>query len=168
MYRQSLCSNFDRKSSLGDNSIDNGYTHSISGDSQRTTTCYTRPESIGEKDDDTESVISLMSCQSISPSVQHHPLQNRVISPPYVSQLKKSPNMGGNCLNMIPENTLRRNDFKRHSLSSLRRSQGGINTKGSNVSNGFNNRNSMARRSMINPRFNSNRMSAIEEYTSMI
>ena len=171
MYRQSLCSNFERKSSLEDNCTQNGYAHSITEDSQRSRSYYTRNgSSIGENDDDTESVISLMSCQSISPSIQQHPMQNRVISPPYASQLRKSPNMGGNGLNMIPENTLRRNDFKRHSLSSLRKLQGGVNTRGSNTINskesGFNNRNSIARRSLINPRFNVNRMSAIEEFTS--
>ena len=168
MYRQSLCSNFERKSSLGDNYSENGYASSIAEDSQGIKNCYARNGSIGDNDDDTESVISLMSCQSISPSVHQHPYQNRVISPPYTSQLRKSPNMGGNCLNMIPENTLRRNDFKRHSLSSLRKVQGGINARGSNTANfrepSINSRNSFARRSLINPRFNINRMSAIEEF----
>ena len=78
---------------------------------------------------------------------------------------------GPNNINTIPENTLRRNDFKRHSLSSLRKfhPQGGMGTRGSiangSKETGFNNRNSIARRSAIIPRFNVNRMSAIEEYT---
>ena len=166
MYRQSLCSNFERKSSLGDNYSENGYNNSYVEDSQRIKNCYARNGSIGDNDDDTESVISLMSCQSISPSVHQYQNQNRVISPPYTSQLRKSPNMGGNALNMIPENTLRRNDFKRHSLSSLRKFQGGINARGSSTSKepSINGRNSFARRSLINPRFNINRMSAIEEF----
>ena len=133
---------------------------------------YMRNGSIGEHDDDTESVISLMSCQSISPSIQQHPLQNRIISPTYASQLRKSPNMGGAGLNMIPENTLRRNDFKRHSLSSLRKIQIGANLRGASQSNqrepSIGNRNSIARRSLINPRFNVNRMSAIEEFSGML
>ena len=89
-----------------------------------------------------------------------------------MSQLRKSPNLRENCLNVIPENTLRRNDFKRHSMSSLRKFQSGINTKGPNTGNlkesGFSNRNSVARRSLLNPRFNVNRMSAIEEYTGVL
>ena len=172
MYRQSLCGNFERKSSLGVNSTDNGYAHSsIAEDSnQRMKNIYMRNGSIGEHDDDTESVISLMSCQSIAPSIQQH--QSRIISPTYASQLRKSPNMGGTGLNMIPENTLRRNDFKRHSLSSLRKIQGGGNLRGASQTNqrepSIGSRNSIARRSLINPRLNMNRMSAIEEFSGML
>ena len=88
-----------------------------------------------------------------------------------MSQMRKSTVLGPNNISTIPENTLRRNDFKRHSLSSLRKfhPQGGIGARGSIVNGaketGFNNRNSIARRSAIIPRFNVNRMSAIEEYT---
>ena len=113
-----------------------------------------------------------MSCQSITPSLQQHPLPIRILSPTYASQLKKSPNMGGTCLNMIPENTLRRNDFKRHSLTSLRKFPGVGNPRGtsqvSNKESSIGSRNSLARRSMINPRFNVNRMSAIEEFSGEI
>ena len=86
-------------------------------------------------------------------------------------QSRKGPITAPNNISTIPENTLRRNDFKRHSLSSLRKfhPQGGIGARGSIVNGsketGFNNRNSIARRSAIIPRFNVNRMSAIEEYT---
>ena len=85
--------------------------------------------------------------------------------------MRKNPISGLNNINTIPENTLRRNDFKRHSLSSLRKFhlQGGIGTEGSitngSKETGFSSRNSIARRSAIIPRFNVNRMSAIEEYT---
>ena len=172
MYRQSLCANFERKSSSGDNCTDTGYADSILGDTEKITDGYLRPGSTCDNDDDTESVISLMSCQSISPSIQQHSLQNRMISPPYISQFRKNINIGGNGLNMIPENTLRRNDFKRHSLTSLRKFPNGVNSKGSAITDSskdscFSNRSSMARRSMINPRFNVNRMSAIEEFSRM-
>ena len=88
-----------------------------------------------------------------------------------MSQTRKNTITAPNNISTIPENTLRRNDFKRHSLSSLRKfhPQGGMGARGSIVNGaketGFNNRNSIARRSAIIPRFNVNRMSAIEEYT---
>ena len=76
------------------------------------------------------SVISLMSCQSAL-----------------------SQNFSGG--NFIPENTLRRNDYKRHSMSSLRKFH---------QNSGFSHRNSSSRRSAIIPRYNP-KMSAIEEYS---
>ena len=129
---------------------------------------YIQNGMICENDDDTESVISLMSCQSIAPTMQQFPLPNRILSPTYASQFKKSPNMGGTCLNMIPEDTLRRNDFKRHSLTSLRKIQGVGSVKGSSQTSqresSIGSRNSVARRSLINPRFNVDKMSAIEKF----
>ena len=75
------------------------------------------------------SVISLMSCQSAQSS---------------------------SGFGYVPENTLRRNDYKRHSMSSLRKFQNGGGLAGQ--------RNSASRRSAIIPRYNP-RMSAIEEYS---